>query len=115
MVSFRLVSRCCCTCMTRRVRLARAGATSDVQVGSIPYSLTQSMASEPKDIALAVRIKDSGKDGQDRDGDDDLASSSASEEWQDMFEELGMEVVDETAQPEDDDERRELQSCSWRA
>ena len=73
------------------------------------------MASEPKDIALAVRIKDAGREGQDGDGGIDLGPFGASEEWQDMFEELGMEVVDETAQPEDDDERRELQSCSRRA
>jgi hypothetical protein len=64
------------------------------------------MASEPKDIALAVRIKDAGIKADE--ADDVLRPTSGNDQWQDMFEELGMEVVDETALPEDDDERREL-------
>jgi hypothetical protein len=66
------------------------------------------MASEPKDIALAVRVKDVGTG--EGDGEDFHQTPTGSEEWQDMLEELGMEVVDETAQPADDDERRKLTS-----
>lgn len=51
---------------------------------------------EPKDIALAIRVKT------------DATDVASDEEWKDVFEEVGLEVIDENAQAEEDDERRRL-------
>lgn len=70
------------------------------------------MVNDPKDIALAVKMSFSPLTSNN---DNDKANEDASggkrisaEDLEDTFDELGLELVDETAQPEDDDERREL-------
>ena len=55
---------------------------------------------DPKDIALAIRVKS--------EDELDTAKLGEDEEWTDIFEEVGLEVIDENAQAEEDDERREL-------
>ena len=54
----------------------------------------------PRDIALAVRI--CGSKNEARDVIDELEG----EKMEDLFDELGMEYMDESSLPEDDDERR---------
>jgi len=54
----------------------------------------------PRDIALAIRIR--GNTNEARDVIDELDG----EKMEDLFDELGMEYMDESSLPEDDDERR---------
>jgi hypothetical protein len=59
---------------------------------------------QPRDIALAIRVKFASTEAA-------LGEARRTEQsWEDVeeaFDELGMEVVDELASPEEDDERRE--------
>jgi hypothetical protein len=50
----------------------------------------------PRDIALAIRLKSSATE-----------SLEEGERIEDLFDEIGMEYMDESSLPEDDDERRE--------
>lgn len=60
----------------------------------LPPALTRLSVSDPApDIALAVRLTGGG--------------GSVSEADEERFDELGFEMVDEGAVPEEDDERRE--------
>ena len=66
---------------------------------------------EPRDIALAIRTSDVPKEKEAEDGDEGSAASRQSVnmelgDLEEMFEEVGMELVDETQEPEDDDDRR---------
>lgn len=54
---------------------------------------------EPRDIALAIRVRHSDETGTGR-------SEDAWEEVEEMFDEVGMEAIDESALVEEDDERR---------
>ena len=73
----------------------------------MPPGLIKNLVNEPKDVALAVRvapglssIREEGVEaGRVRSRGDD-----SDEEWKDIFEEVGFEVVDEVATPEDDDD-----------
>lgn len=96
--------------------------TSWVQISSIPPSVVRVMA-EPRDIALAIRIPTlapdsvSGTHEDDTPTDDRLAGTaggdvSAAEDLEEMFDEIGMEFLDETTSLEDDDERRQSSSHS---
>jgi hypothetical protein len=53
----------------------------------------------PRDIALAIRIR--GDTNQARE-----VSEVEDEKMEDLFDEVGMEYMDESSLPEDDDERR---------
>jgi hypothetical protein len=53
----------------------------------------------PRDIALAIRIR--GDTNQTRE-----VSEVEDEKMEDLFDEVGMEYMDESSLPEDDDERR---------
>jgi len=53
----------------------------------------------PRDIALAIRIR--GETNQARE-----VSVVDGEKMEDLFDEVGMEYMDESSLPEDDDERR---------
>jgi hypothetical protein len=53
----------------------------------------------PRDIALAIRIR--GDTNQARE-----VSEVEGEKMEDLFDEVGMEYMDESSLPEDDDERR---------
>ena len=53
----------------------------------------------PRDIALAIRIR--GNTNQARE-----VSEVDGEKMEDLFDEVGMEYMDESSLPEDDDERR---------
>jgi hypothetical protein len=53
----------------------------------------------PRDIALAIRIR--GDTNQARE-----ISEVEGEKMEDLFDEVGMEYMDESSLPEDDDERR---------
>jgi len=54
----------------------------------------------PRDIALAIRIR--GNTNEAREVTDEVEG----EKMEDLFDELGMEYMDESSLPEDDDERR---------
>ena len=64
--------------------------------------------SNPRDIALAVRLAPS----QDE-GDGEVPSRALPDIVEEMFDELGMELFDEAAPADDDDERRESPSYRW--
>jgi len=54
---------------------------------------------DPRDIALAIRLKSSStQNGDEREREMDR--------MEDLFDEIGMEYMDESSLPEDDDERR---------
>lgn len=58
----------------------------------------------PRDIALAIRIRPSGSEqstGEESNNEEER------ERMEDLFDEIGMEYMDESSLPEDDDERRE--------
>lgn len=57
------------------------------------------MMATPRDIALAIRIR--GDTNQARE-----VSEVEGEKMEDLFDEVGMEYMDESSLPEDDDERR---------
>jgi hypothetical protein len=82
---------------------------------------------EPRDIALAIRIKSSDESGTSatttsssrttRGIDDDESNETShiaissidagdQESLEDLFDEIGMEYLDENSLPEEDDERR---------
>jgi hypothetical protein len=67
-------------------------------VNSLPPGLVRVMAT-PRDIALAIRIR--GDTNQTRE-----VSEVEDEKMEDLFDEVGMEYMDESSLPEDDDERR---------
>jgi len=67
-------------------------------VNSLPPGLVKVMAT-PRDIALAIRIR--GNTNQARE-----VSEVDGEKMEDLFDEVGMEYMDESSLPEDDDERR---------
>jgi hypothetical protein len=84
----------------------------------LPPGLIKDLVNEPKDVALAIRVAPGPSSIQDQGVDAGPVRSSgtdSNEEWKDVFEEVGFEVVDEVATPEDDDERREssLHVVSW--
>ena len=57
------------------------------------------MMADPRDIALAIRLKSSStQNGDEREREMDR--------MEDIFDEIGMEYMDESSLPEDDDERR---------
>lgn len=67
-------------------------------MNSLPPGLVRVMAT-PRDIALAIRIR--GDTNQARE-----VSGVEGEKMEDLFDEVGMEYMDESSLPEDDDERR---------
>ena len=71
------------------------------QAGPIPTGLVRAVVSEPRDIAFAIHVRD------DRERNGNGHGSAGWQEMEAVFEELGMEVIDEAALAEDDDERRE--------
>jgi hypothetical protein len=73
-------------------------------VNSLPPGLVKVMAT-PRDIALAIRIR--GDTNQARE-----ISEVEGEKMEDLFDEVGMEYMDESSLPEDDDERRMSHSPS---
>ena len=79
-------------------------------VDAVPATVVKLLMAEPRDVALAIRIAPS-LDSEEQDG---LERSrpvveSSWEALEEMFEEVGMEVINEAHQEvEDDDERREL-------
>lgn len=77
------------------------GAMLTAQIASIPPALVRVMV-EPRDIALAIRLRRNS-------GDLSESDPSAEAELEDLFDEIGMEYLDETEPTEDDDERRK--SC----
>ena len=73
---------------------------------TFPAGLIRSL-DEPKDIALAIKIRPDSTDTAGGVEETVQLSYNDDGEWRETFEEVGFEVVDETAQPEEDDERRE--------
>jgi hypothetical protein len=73
---------------------------ADEQVNSLPPGLVRVM-STPRDIALAIRIR--GDTNQAREVSE---AEGEGEKMEDLFDEVGMEYMDESSLPEDDDERR---------
>jgi hypothetical protein len=75
------------------------------------------MVNDPKDIALAIKTTRSptAKADTETNGDNEELESTSTgvamseDDMEDMFNELGLELVDETAVLEEDDERRECQ------
>jgi hypothetical protein len=62
---------------------------------------------EPRDIALAIRLKsESATSQQDGGGSKDERREDEQDGLEDLFDEIGMEYLDEGSLPEDDDERR---------
>jgi hypothetical protein len=55
----------------------------------------------PRDIALAIRIR-----GDDTNESREMTDEVEGEKMEDLFDEVGMEYMDESSLPEDDDERR---------
>jgi hypothetical protein len=66
--------------------------------------LTRLIVNQPRDIALAIRVT---LESPEESLDEAPRTEQAWEDVEEAFDELGMEVVDELASPEDDDERRE--------
>jgi hypothetical protein len=59
----------------------------------------------PRDIALAIRIRsDNSKEARE------VTDEAEGERMEDLFDEVGMEYMDESSLPEDDDERRKSTS-----
>lgn len=67
--------------------------------------LTRIMTKEPRDIALAIKIKEDSNI-QNSESNEAQGSTGAEASIEEEFEELGMEFIDETAEAMDDDERR---------
>lgn len=69
---------------------------------------------EPRDIGLSIRLKPrSVQSDMSNDAQESSRRAGVEEEQdglEDMFDEIGMEYLDEASLPEDDDERRK--SCS---
>ena len=80
---------------------------------TLPYALAQTMVNDPKDIALAIKTSPSPVIDSSLNGRDEFINTKATgagmseDDMEDMFNELGLELVDETALPDEDDERRE--------
>ena len=72
-----------------------------MQPSSLPPELGKVM-SIPRDIALAVRLAPS-----------QVPSRALPDIVEEMFDELGMELFDEAAPADDDDERRESLPYRW--
>lgn len=61
----------------------------------------------PKDIALAIRVSHSAEASQPS----PKGISDTDVDIEELFEEVGLEFIDEDAPPQDDNERREWLSC----
>ena len=66
------------------------------------------LITEPRDIALAIRVSHDLSNSHDESDLNDVLPESSWSDIEEMFEEVGMEVVDESAPLDDDDDRREL-------
>jgi hypothetical protein len=61
----------------------------------------------PRDIALAIRLQPNGEAQAASSSSETRKREKDGAELEDLFDEIGMEYLDETEIPEDDDERRE--------
>jgi hypothetical protein len=69
---------------------------------------------EPRDIALAIRLKSESATSQEGGGGSKNERHEVEQDGlEDLFDEIGMEYLDEGSLPEDDDERRESYSSSY--
>ena len=79
---------------------------------SIPPALVKAVVDEPKDISLAVRTSRSSDPTESTDTHEPQGAQDAQEFDTEVFDEVGMDFVDEQARPEDDDERRKSSSLN---
>ena len=77
----------------------------------VPPTVIKLLMHEPRDIALAIQVTDVLKEDDAEAGDMEPGEpwrglSVQGGDLEDMFEEVGLELVKEAREPEDDDDRR---------